>query len=123
MNKLLIMLTATLIASASALAAEPPIKKNGDFLVNQAGMTLYTFDNDTASSGKSTCNGGCATNWPPVIAEPGAAPSGSFTTITRDDGTKQWAHNGKPLYLFKSDKQPGDRKGDGVKNVWHVVQE
>lgn len=123
MNKLLAIVTATLVVSATAMAAGPPIKKDGTYLVDQAGMTLYTFDKDTAFSGKSACNGGCADNWPPVTAESGATPSENFTIITREDGTKQWAHNGKPLYLYKSDKSPGDRKGDDVRNIWHVVQD
>ncbi|NYT62147.1 hypothetical protein H0A66_07450 [Alcaligenaceae bacterium] len=123
MNRLLAIFAATLVAGTSAMAAAPPIERNGTYLVDQAGMTLYTFDNDTALSGKSTCNGACADNWPPLMAEPGATPDGSFTIITREDGAKQWAHNGKLLYLFKSDKYPGERKGDNARHIWHVVQD
>jgi predicted lipoprotein with Yx(FWY)xxD motif len=43
--------------------------------------------------------------------------------IKRDDGTMQWADEGKPLYLFAQDKKPGDVKGDGKNGVWHVVKE
>ena len=123
MKKLLTILTLALAASTCAMAADVPIKKSGNTLVDQAGMTLYTFDKDMANSGKSTCNGPCADNWPPVTAAAGASPSGKFTVITRDDGSKQWAHNGKPLYLYKSDKKPGDRTGDNFKNVWHAAQD
>ena len=43
--------------------------------------------------------------------------------ITRDDGSMQWAYDGKPLYTFKMDEKPGDMKGDGMKDVWHVMRE
>ena len=49
-----------------------PAKKAADgTLTNAAGMTLYTFDKDSA--GKSVCNGACATNWPPLMAGASAA--------------------------------------------------
>ncbi|WP_353151845.1 hypothetical protein [Pollutimonas bauzanensis] len=123
MKKLLTILTLALAASTSVLAADAPIKKSGDILVNQEGMTLYTFDKDMANSGKSTCNGPCADNWPPLSAAQDATPSDKFTIITREDGTRQWAHDGKPLYLFKSDKKPGDRAGEDFKEVWHTVRD
>ncbi|MBS1135541.1 MAG: secreted repeat protein, partial [Burkholderiaceae bacterium] len=47
--------------SGSSVAA-PPTKIMDGVLTNSAGMTLYTFDKDAAGSGKSTCNGPCATN-------------------------------------------------------------
>ncbi len=104
-----------------ALAA-PPVKTAGGMLVNTSGMTLYTFDNDVAGSGKSVCNGPCATLWPPVMAEAGATPEGDMTIITRDDGAKQWAYKGKPVYLYKSDMKAGDATGDNFRNVWHVIK-
>jgi hypothetical protein len=65
--------------------------------VNGAGMTLYTFDRDTVGSGKSVCNGPCATNWPPLMAAADAQPSGEWTVVKRDDGSSQWAYKGRPL--------------------------
>jgi predicted lipoprotein with Yx(FWY)xxD motif len=91
----------------------------GKALVDVNGMTLYVFDRD--ASGKSSCNGQCATNWPPLIADTDAQSAGSFSFVTRDDGRKQWAYKGKPLYTFSKDKNPGDATGDGVNNVWHVA--
>ena len=41
-----------------------PVSYAGGVLVNAGGMTVYTFDKDPAGSGKSVCNGNCATNWP-----------------------------------------------------------
>jgi predicted lipoprotein with Yx(FWY)xxD motif len=112
------VLALALSAPAFALA-QAPTKTEGGVLTNAAGMTLYTFDKDAA--GKSACNGPCAGNWPPLMAAAGAKPSGDYTVITRDDGGKQWAHKGKPLYTWVKDAKPGDKTGDGFNKVWHVA--
>lgn len=85
-------------------------------------MTLYTFDKDTAGSGKSACNGGCATNWPPFMAADSDKPSGDFTIVTRDDGKKQWAAKGWPLYYWVKDTKPGGKTGDGVNGTWKTAK-
>ena len=109
------------LAFAAPLAfAQAPAKTAGGMLVNGSGMTLYTFDKD--SGGKSACNGACASNWPPLAAAPDAKPSGDWTIVTRDDGAKQWAYKGKPLYSWSKDQKMGDMTGDGVNNVWHVAK-
>ena len=108
-------------ATYQAVAAEPAMVTNG-LLADSKGMTLYIFDKDAAGSGKSVCNDGCATNWPPLAAMDGDAASGDYSIITRDDGKKQWALKGKPLYYWSKDKKPGDMTGDGLNNVWHVVK-
>ncbi len=92
----------------------------GEVFTDANGMTLYTYDKDT--TGKSNCTGLCAVFWPPVIAADTVKPTGGFATITRDDGTKQWAYHGKPLYGYVSDAKPGDTIGDGVNGVWHVAK-
>jgi predicted lipoprotein with Yx(FWY)xxD motif len=108
------------VFSLSAAAADAPVKKSNGVLVNNAGMTVYTFDKDTANSGKSACSGQCASAWPAVPA--GAAPvAAPYSVVTREDGSKQLAYKGKPLYTYASDKKPGDRAGDNFKNVWHAV--
>lgn len=84
------------------------------------GFSLYTFRNDT--TGTSTCNGACASNWPPLYADAGAIDNKNFTVINRDDDSKQWAVNGKPLYFFSGDSQPGDTTGNGVGGVWDIAQ-
>ena len=115
------LLGAALLAAASFTAsAAAPAKMAGDVLVDGKGMTLYTFDKD--SGGKSACNGPCAVNWPPLAAGADARAEGDYTVITRDDGAKQWAYKGKPLYTWIKDQKPGDKTGDGVNNVWHVAK-
>ncbi len=120
-------LLATLVFSVGAMLAGAahaavPVKTANGMLVDVNGMTLYTFDKDTAGSGKSTCNGPCATLWPPVMAAADAKPEGDMTIVTRDDGAKQWAYKGKPVYLYKSDMKAGDKTGDNFKDVWHVIK-
>ncbi len=105
-----------------AWAADAPVKVVAGVLVDGAGMTLYTFDKDTAASGKSACNGQCAINWPPLAAAATDTGSGDYSVITRDDGAKQWALKGKPLYLWIKDKKPGDQTGDGVNGAWTVAK-
>ncbi|MDE1462704.1 COG4315 family predicted lipoprotein [Spartinivicinus poritis] len=124
MHKLRLTAAALFIATTAACAnaGHGPAQKQNGILVGDNGMTLYTFDKDVANSGKSVCNGKCAVNWPPLYADKAAKPSGDFSIVTRDDGSKQWAIKGKPLYFWIKDQKPGDTTGDGFKNVWHVVQ-
>jgi predicted lipoprotein with Yx(FWY)xxD motif len=117
-------LAAVVLAAGAALAAEPaamaPTAKGGMF-VNAKGMTLYTFDKDTA--GKSMCNGQCAVNWPPLFVADDAKGAGDWTVVVRDDGLKQWAYKGKPVYTWVKDTKPGDTTGDGFNNgVWHIAK-
>ena len=111
---------AALLAFSAHAADMVPLKKSNGVLVDAKGMTVYTFDKDSADSGKSACNGTCAKNWPPVPA--GAAqPAAPYSVVTRDDGSKQLAYKGKPLYTFVKDTKPGDKAGDKAMEVWHVV--
>jgi predicted lipoprotein with Yx(FWY)xxD motif len=123
MKTLYLALTLGLAAFAAPAFADDPAMVGetslGKVLVDHNGMTLYSFDKD--ADGKSACNGDCAKAWPPLMAAEGAAPMGDYTIITRDDGGKQWAYDGKPLYLWVKDTKPGDVTGDKFKDVWHVV--
>ena len=111
--------------AASAATTEPAKMGSttmGKVWVDAKGMTLYTFDKDAAGSGKSACNGPCATNWPPLMAAADAKAAGDYSIATRDDGAKQWAFKGKPLYLWAKDQKPGDKTGDGFNSVWHTAR-
>ena len=120
-RKFLTIFAAGVLALAAGCASAPIGFVNG-IMVGSDGMTLYTFDKDPAGSGKSVCNGPCAKNWPPLLAGANDKEGGYFSIITRDDGTKQWAYDGKPLYYFMKDAKPGDKTGDGFNGIWHVAQ-
>ncbi len=95
----------------------------GKILVDPDGMTLYLFESDTG--GSSTCYDDCEASWPPLIdAEPTAgegADESLLGTTERDDGEMQVTYDGHPLYHFASDTAPGDTNGQGVGEVWFVV--
>lgn len=116
------LLTAALLGGCASMTSSSPAKIADGILVGPNSMTLYVFDRDMANSGKSVCNGPCATNWPPLMATDTDKPSGDYTVITRDDGKKQWAMKGKPLYYWAKDSKPGDKTGDGLMNAWHIVK-
>lgn len=113
---------AFLLATPLISFAAPPIMVSSGMLTGSNGMTLYFFDKDAAGSGKSVCNDACAKNWPPLMASDSDAASGDYSVVTRDDGKKQWALKGKPLYYWVKDQKPGDTTGDGVNNVWHTAK-
>ena len=114
-------LSIVVLAGCAAMASAP-VKVADGVLVGPNSMTLYTFDKDLVGSGKSTCNGPCAINWPPLMATASDTASGDYTVITRDDGAKQWAVKGKPVYYWIKDTKPGDKTGDGVNKVWQTAK-
>ncbi|OQS31478.1 COG4315 family predicted lipoprotein [Chromobacterium haemolyticum] len=115
------MAVALTALSMEALAGEAASMRDGA-LVDAQGMTLYVFDKDMAGSGRSVCNQACAALWPPLLAAADDSAPEGFSQIRRDDGQAQWAYQGKPLYRFAKDGKPGERAGDGFKEVWHVAR-
>ena len=123
MKTISLSVIALCLLAAPAFAQMAPAKtadtSKGKALVDAKSMTLYVFDKD--AGGKSACNGPCAANWPPLMAAADAKAAGDWSIVTRDDGGKQWAYKGKPLYTWAKDTKPGDVTGDGVNNVWHIA--
>lgn len=112
------------IVSANHHAVQIATKDGvGHFLTDAKGMTLYWFKKD--HDGQSACSDGCLEKWPIYYRESVAAPKGvdpkDFGTITRADGKEQTTFRGFPLYYFFKDAKPGDTTGQGVKNVWYVI--
>lgn len=100
----------------------------GDVLVDGAGMTLYMFVPDQQANGTPTCYDDCEKAWPPLAeAESGVFLPGEgvdeslFGTEAREDGTQQVTYNDLPLYLFSGDRAEGDVNGQGLSDVWWVL--
>ena len=113
-------------SSAAGAVVGTESSKIGTILVNDTGRTLYVFANDTGT--KSTCNGACAANWPPV---PASSPPATVTGVsaqlgstTRDDGSQQLTVAGHPVYTFAGDTAKGQTNGQGIQlsgGLWTAV--
>jgi len=120
---MVILAAAMAFAAGTAFAApvQTVSSAKGDVLAGENGMTLYTFKKD--EKGKSNCYDKCAANWPPLMAPEAAKPMGGYSVVVRDDGKKQWAYKGKPVYAFAKDTKAGDKTGDGFLNgAWHIAK-
>ena len=99
----------------------------GDHLTDAKGMSVYLFEGD--SKLKSTCYDACAKAWPPLLTEGEATAAkgvdkSMLATLKRKDGSTQATYNGRPLYHFVKDTQPGDMKGQGIKGFgaeWYLI--
>ncbi len=97
----------------------------GTILVDSQGMTLYHLSGE--QNGKFICtSSACLSVWHPVVSSSSGTPSGeigSLGTVKRPEGTMQVTYKGTPLYTFTGDQQPGETKGQGIKDVgtWSVV--
>jgi predicted lipoprotein with Yx(FWY)xxD motif len=101
--------------------------KLGAILVAPNGRTLYLFAKDRG--GKSSCNGGCAAYWPPLLAH-GKPTAGTgvkaslLGTTKRSNGSMQVTYAKHPLYTFALDKSAGQTTGEGSSNFgakWWAV--
>lgn len=96
----------------------------GTVLVDSQGMSLYLFSPD--NQGESTCYDACADNWPALVVDGditvGEGLDASLVgTVTRTDGSTQVTYGGWPLYYFARDSKPGDTNGQGVSDVWFLL--
>ncbi|MCH6160370.1 COG4315 family predicted lipoprotein [Streptomyces marispadix] len=90
----------------------------GKVLAGGQEKTLYLFEKDKGP--KSTCAGGCAQAWPPMIvkgkpvAGSGGVKKGLLGTSRRDDGKTQVTYKGRPLYYFQGDQKSSQTNGQGL---------
>jgi predicted lipoprotein with Yx(FWY)xxD motif len=104
-------------ASAGAAKVAVANSRLGRILVDAGGRTLYLFQQDTSTV--STCDGACATSWPPLTTtgNPEGADGVSAAklgTTKRTDGTTEVTYSGHPLYYYAGDAKPGDTTGQGL---------
>ena len=113
---------------STTTTTEPPTQVHmaagsvGEYLTDGEGNTLYVFLPDDA--GPSTCTDACAATWPPLVGA-AEAKEGVDTSLVgiaeRDDSADQVTYDGWPLYLFSGDSAAGDINGQGVSDVWFVI--
>jgi predicted lipoprotein with Yx(FWY)xxD motif len=115
----------TTSSPSSAVLVKTASNSLGTILIDSQGMTLYHLSGE--QNGKFICTGSaCVGVWHPLIAPSSGTPSGavgSLGTVKRPEGTVQVTYKGTPLYTFTGDQQPGETKGQGIKDVgtWSVV--
>jgi predicted lipoprotein with Yx(FWY)xxD motif len=120
---LAMLIVSSLAACVSMSDGKSIVKTENGILVSMNNMTVYTFEGDQAGSGRSNCYGDCAVNWPPLLVDQNATSYGDYSIITRDDGKKQFAYKGKPLYYYRFDNKPDETNGNNLANgAWRVVR-
>lgn len=70
------------------------------------GHTLLASDQDDAETAR--CVDSCAEEFPPLLAPRGARATGDWTLVRRAGGARQWAYQGRPLYTWSQELQPGE---------------
>jgi predicted lipoprotein with Yx(FWY)xxD motif len=112
---------------AVTIVSATTVPKLGKVIVDSKGFTLYDFHKD--KGGKSSCYGGCAQVWPPLLTE-GKAQAGEgamaakLGTTKRKDGTVQVTYAGWPLYTYTADTKPGDANGNDISTFgaqWYAL--
>ncbi len=110
-----------LLAAGGTGQCQPVMREQQ--LTTPAGLTLYVSANDVVGSGKSSCYAPCSNLHPPYLVEEGSQATGEVSIIERSDGARQWAHRGRPLYLWIYDQKPGDAGADGMnRGVWQIAK-
>jgi predicted lipoprotein with Yx(FWY)xxD motif len=110
-----VLSTAAPSAPVSSAAVLQTASINGAAtFITAAQLPVYTFAGDTVPN-QSACTGSCLAIWPAVAPPSGTLPA-PWTSFTRvDNGQKQLAYNGMPLYTFASDTAL-TATGDGFQN-------
>jgi predicted lipoprotein with Yx(FWY)xxD motif len=89
----------------------------GDTALSEAKPGVYVYKsfprltrlyvNDKDPPGKSVCDPGCSSAWPPLrVSTSETSRVGDWTVIVREDGSKQWAYKDKPVYTRYHDMDP-----------------
>ncbi|MFP3914742.1 MAG: hypothetical protein ACLFWM_07685 [Actinomycetota bacterium] len=107
---------------ASFQETEVGLSADGTHLVDGEGRPLYMFTLDTDRT--SSCEGGCAQAWPPLLGDPQAGDGVDpelLGNAERRGGDVQVTYGGHPLYRYREDRAPGDARGHGFNDLWFLV--
>lgn len=95
---------------------------HGEVLTDTDGLTLYIFTDD--AEGVSNCVDTCADIWPRVIAE-NVETRGELDIevglVDGDEAERQVTVNGRPVYTYSGDSEPGMATGQGLLGKWWVL--
>ena len=114
--------------SGAAVLTVASAPKVGAIVVDAKGFTVYDFHKDKGTT--SSCYGGCAKVWPPVLTagDPQSgegAQASKLGTTERTDGTTQVTYAGHPLYTYAADKKPGEANGNDFTSFgaqWYALK-
>ena len=113
-------------AHPSSMIHTTKIMLNGKMvtvLTTASGMMLYYRLSDPAP--QSTCTGGCAMTWPPLILNSGMPTSSVMLphklTVYMTANGNQVEYDGHPVYTYTGDMAAGQFNGRGMGNVWYLV--
>jgi predicted lipoprotein with Yx(FWY)xxD motif len=107
----------------AAIVAKGMAPETDPYLTDGQGRTLYTLVADDEEN-QVNCDAKCLENWEPYMTTD--RPLGHMVLpgllgTMEENGKNQVTYRGKPLYLFKGDKNPGDMKGQGFNEVGYMV--
>jgi len=91
-------------------------------LTDAKGMTLYYLDTDTPT--RSTCTGGCAKVWAPLLSASAPTSEGRLPgklALVKTEHGSQVSYNGHLLYTYSGDTAPHQANGQGVGGKWWVA--
>jgi predicted lipoprotein with Yx(FWY)xxD motif len=115
-------------AEGAATVAVATVPKLGKVIVDADGFTLYDFHKDKGT--RSSCYGGCAKLWPPLLTDStpkasGGVSAGKLGTSPRSDGTTQVTFASHPLYTYAADQKPGEANGNDIDSFgaeWYALE-
>jgi predicted lipoprotein with Yx(FWY)xxD motif len=114
-------------ASSNSSAAKDPstialgATSLGDVLVDGSGRTLYLFIHDGDGTASMDCDATCKAQWPAVEGRPKAGDGVDASLIGTTKTGNQATYAGHPLYYYAGDKAAGDVNGQGVDQIWYVM--
>lgn len=111
------------ITTPPGIKVEPTTK--GYVLADAERMTLYTPTTETMDT-QSCVETACGMEWKPQMASWAANGFGDWSVIDREDGVRQWAYKGQPLFSYENDIAPREINGDerqiaDASGVWQAV--
>jgi len=81
--------------------------------------SLFVFERD--APGKSNCINECRSAWQPLLVSGGETTEqvGDWTVVKREDGRRQWAYKGQPVYT-RYHNMPPDESSE--KQGFHLLE-